>query len=490
MLKRAAYAALFFWLQLVYFIGMHKIFSVLAFVLLVFPFPAKATENVPASAAQMELSFAPVVRKVAPAVVNIYTRRMVTQQAINPFAGDPFFSQFFGHQYGLGVPRQRLESSLGSGVIVDGAGLVVTNAHVVKNSAETKVVLADGREFDAKIAIADEAADIALLRIDTKGEKLPAAALQSSETLEVGDLVIAIGNPFGVGQTVTSGIISALARSSLDISDFNFFIQTDAAINPGNSGGPLVAMSGGVIGINSAIYSKDGGSLGIGFAVPSEMVATIIAAEQAGQIDGKNGIKRPWAGVTAQDVTADIAISLGMASPFGALVADLHEASPLRDAGLRQGDVVTAVNGRPVRDAAEFRFRLATVPLGKTADIGYLRNGERKETVIQTILPPDKPDRQTTTLKGTHPLAGITVANLNPALASELGLRIDEGVVITALRKGLQVAAVLRRGDVIAGINGRKISNVDDLLSVLGKPASAWQFDILQNGQLRQLVVR
>lgn len=448
---------------------------------------ARATDIVPQSESQIQFSYAPIVKKISPAVVNIYTKRMVTQMQVNPMLNDPFFAPFFG---GGGIPRQRIENSLGSGVIVDEAGLVVTNAHVVKNSEETKVMLSDGREFDAKIALIDEASDIALLRIDTKGEKLPTAPLQPSETMEVGDLVIAIGNPFGVGQTVTSGIVSALARSSLNISDFNFFIQTDAAINPGNSGGPLVSMSGGVVGINSAIYSKDGGSLGIGFAIPSEMVATIIAAEAAGQTDGTHGVKRAWIGMSVQDVTSDIAVSLGLAHPGGALISALHALSPARDAGLKQGDIITAVNGKKVRDGAELRFRLAMISLGQTAEIEYQRKGETATATMKAITAPDDPPRDTTVIKGNNPLAGQTVANVNPAVAVELGLREDSGVIFTKLAADKQISNVLRPGDVIIAVNGKKIATVQDLLKILAVKTSAWQFVLGHDGQTRQLVIR
>lgn len=444
---------------------------------------------VPQNPAQITLSFAPIVKKVSPAVVNIYTQRKVTQAA-NPFAGDPFFSQFFGHQFGLGVPRQRLENSLGSGVIVRSSGLVVTNAHVVKGADEIQIILADGREFDAKLVLMDEASDIALLRFDAKGEELPYASFQPSETLEVGDLVVAIGNPFGVGQTVTSGIVSALARSSMNINNFNFFIQTDAAINPGNSGGPLVSMNGGVVGINSAIYSKDGGSLGIGFAVPSEMVATIIAAEESGQVTEKGGIKRPWVGIDVQDVTADIAESLGLPLPNGALVTRLHSASPAREAGLLQGDVVTAVNGKSVKGGAELRFRLAMVPLNDKAKIDYWRKGEKKSGDIKAILPPDKPARDLTTLTGNHPLRDIKVMNMNPAVAVEFGLDNDEGVIISEMKRGTQISQVLRPGDLILKVNNDSIKTVSDLTAVLKKKTTVWQLVLLQNGRQRTLMIR
>lgn len=464
--------------------------ALLTLALFSIPSLAFAQEDlVPQSPAQINLSFAPVVKKVSPAVVNIYSQRKVTQAA-NPFMNDPFFSQFFGGRQFGGIPQQRLENSLGSGVIVKEDGLVVTNAHVVKGADETKIGLSDGREFDAKVVVIDEASDIALLRIDAKGEKLPIATFQPSETMEVGDLVLAIGNPFGVGQTVTSGIVSALARSSLNVNNFNFFIQTDAAINPGNSGGPLVSMSGGVVGINSAIYSKDGGSLGIGFAIPSEMVATVIAAEEAGQASAEHGIKRPWIGIDVQNVTADIASSIGLSRPSGALIKSLHSASPVREAGLQQGDVITAVNGKSIHDGAELRFRLAMIPIDKTATLEYVRKGETKKADVKAILPPDKPDRDVTALKGSHPFAGVTVMNLNPAAAVEFGLHEDEGVVISEMKRNSQLTIAMRPGDVIVSLNNKKIKTVDELEAELNKKSATWKLVLLQNGVERQINIR
>jgi Do/DeqQ family serine protease len=465
-----------------FFIGLLSLYT---------PAFAQETASVPSSQEQVKLSFSPLVKKVSPAVINIYTKRVVTTRAVSPFMNDPFFSQFFGQ--GFGVPQQRLESSLGSGVILDAAGLAVTNAHVVKGAEEITVILSDGREFGAEIKLVDEASDLALLRIDGNGESLPTATLQPSENLEVGDLVLAIGNPFGVGQTVTSGIVSALARSSLNISDFNFFIQTDAAINPGNSGGPLVSMDGGVVGINSAIYSKDGGSLGIGFAIPSEMVATVIAAEKAGQVDKNGGVIRPWVGISVQDVTPEISESLGMARPTGALIASLHAASPAREAGLKPGDVVTAVGGHKIGSAAELRFRLSMVPLGQEAKLSYLRKGEASETAMKTITPPDSPARDPVTIGGRTPLSGATLVNLNPAVGVELGLKEgpDEGIVVLKAAHGSIAERVVRPGDFILSINGKNIKAPADAEKALVKPGPrGWVLEILSGGQKRTLVVR
>lgn len=443
---------------------------------------------VPQSEQQVSLSYAPVVKEVSPAVVNIYTKRVVKQR-VSPFMADPMFEKFFGDMGMRGLTRDRVESSLGSGVIIEGNGLIVTNAHVVKDAQEIMAVLSDRREFEAKISLLDEKSDIAILRIDTKGELLPHASLKPSEQMQVGDIVIAIGNPFGVGQTVTSGIVSALARSTLNISDFNFFIQTDAAINPGNSGGPLVAMDGGVVGINSAIYSRDGGSLGIGFAIPSEMVATVIAAEKAG---GKT-ITRTWLGISGQPVTADIADSLNLNRPTGVLISDIHPESPLKKEGMDVGDVVTAINGKEVHDPAEMKFRLATLPLGEEATLDVLRKGEPMSFKVKAMAPPDSPPRDALKIEGKNPLNGARVANINPAVAVELSLHNEaEGVVVTDVANDRTASRLLQPGDIIVAINDTEIKTVKDLRTAMDKAEKANVFAVTidRGGQKTQIVIR
>lgn len=445
--------------------------------------------EVPSTQQQVMLSFSPLVKQVSPAVVNIYTKRVVTRN-FSPFGGDPFFEQFFGGSFG-GLSRQQIESSLGSGLIVDENGVIVTNAHVVKGAQEISVVLNDGREFDARVSLSDESSDLAVLRVETEGQKLPFARLQPSETLEVGDIVLAIGNPFGVGQTVTSGIVSALARSSLNINDFNFFIQTDAAINPGNSGGPLVAMDGSVIGINTAIYSRSGGSLGIGFAIPSEMVASVVAAEKSGASNA--GVVRPWIGASGQSVTSDIADSLDLNRPAGVLISKIHKASPARKAGLKIGDVVTAINGRPIHDPAELKFRLATVPLGDKADLDVIRQGKTMTLRMEAMAPPNDPPRNDTVLKGNHLLNGATVGNINPLVSVELGLETDrEGVVILEVDRRTQASRLVRAGDIILAVNGDEIEDIDDLKKELSQAAARGSFDLTleRDGQVSRIVIR
>jgi len=449
----------------------------------------QSLRQVPHSREHLKLSYAPVVKQVSPAVVNIYTKRVVTR-SVSPFMSDPFFDHFFGRGFGGGLSRRQVESSLGSGLIVESSGIVVTNAHVVEGAQEISVVLQDGREFDAALSLSDKSSDLAILRMETKGESLPFANLKPSESLEVGDLVLAIGNPFGVGQTVTSGIISALARSSLNINDFNFFLQTDAAINRGNSGGPLVSMDGKVIGINTAIYSRSGGSLGIGFAIPSEMVATVIAAEKAGATSAQ--AVRPWIGAQGQAVTQDIASSLDLPHPKGVLISGIHPASPAKKAGLKVGDVVTEINGRSIADPAELKFRLATVPIGRVADLTIIRNGKSRVLKMEAIVPPDNPPRNDTVLKGNHIMNGMTVGNLNPRLAVELGLSTErEGVVV--IKTGQRRAGrFIQAGDIILAVNDDKIDSIDDLQKALRQAAERGVFDIAleRDGRTSRIVIR
>jgi Do/DeqQ family serine protease len=472
----------------------HCVVTVMGCLLLSAPALAEQARIVPAGRNQVNLSFAPLVKQVAPAVVNIYTKRTVTRST-HPFANDPFFQQFFGGSMapdlGGGLTRKQVEGALGSGVIIDTGGIVVTNAHVIRGADEISIVLSDGREFPATLSLKDDHSDLAILRVDAGREKLPAARLRTSEDMEVGDMVLAIGNPFGVGQTVTSGIVSALSRSSLNISDYNFFIQTDAAVNPGNSGGPLVAMDGGVVGINTAIYSQSGGSLGIGFAIPSEMVQTVIAAEANGQ-GGKKGVVRPWLGVTSQAVTREIAESIGLPKASGTMISGLHRSSPLNKSGVKIGDVIVSMNGKTIKDGAEMKYRMATVPMGSTATIGVFRNGKVFEAPLEAIEPPDVPARDQTTLT-TGIFGGVTVANLNPAVAAEIGntSQSDEGVVVMKIdgRNGI-AARFLRPGDVVLRLTGEEIKKVADLRKASSRPANTLDLVIARDGKVQQFSVR
>ncbi|MBX2833342.1 MAG: Do family serine endopeptidase [Micavibrio sp.] len=468
-------------------IRLYFLFPVLCLTLAL-PALAQGDIAVPQSREQVQLSFSPVVKKTLPAVVNVYTKRTVSGYA-HPFANDPFFAPFFGRGQFGGRMRKQIESALGSGVIIDAGGIVVTNAHVIREAEEITIALSDGREFPAEVMIRDDASDLGLLKVKTD-VKLPFVNLKPSEALEVGDLVLAIGNPFGVGQTVTSGIISAQGRSSLDINDFNFFIQTDAAINPGNSGGALVALDGGVVGINTAIYSRNGGSMGLGFAIPSEMVASVLAAAKSGQ-SGRSGIIRPWLGVDTQNVTSDIAESLALGTPRGALVKALHSASPMAEAGIKVGDVILSVNGRDIRDAAEMKFRMATVSIGGSADVKVVRAGKEKILAVKAIAPPDEPSREAITLKGKHILQGVSIANINPAVAVELGLQGDEdGVVVMDVPQNSYAGRIVEAGDILMEINGVEIKGPSDVEKALARQTQALVLKINSGGRIQQIVLR
>lgn len=459
--------------------------AVLAALIVATPAAAQEVKVPPASRAEIQQSFAPVVKAVAPAVVNIYTSKTVTvRPRTNPLLEDPFFRQFFGDQFGLNqsVPRERVERALGSGVIIDPDGVIVTNNHVIDGADEITVILSDRREYPAKVVGRDPKTDIGVLRIDTRGRKLAYLEFGDADSLEVGDLVLAIGNPFGLNQTVTSGIVSALARTSVGVSDYGFFIQTDAAINPGNSGGALVDMRGRLVGLNSAIYSRGegAGSIGIGFAIPSAMVR---AVSQSLLSHGRP--VRSWFGASGDTVSAEMADSLGLDHPYGAIIADVYAGSPAATAGLKTGDVVVAIDGREVEDVAALRYRLATVPVGDTAKLTVLRRGERIEIATKLIEPPDNPPRATTLVGGRTPLTGAEIANLNPALAEETGMPLGTGgVVITRLQRG-SVAARLgfRPGDRVDVINGRKVDSVATAMKLLNGQQGGWRVEILRDGE-------
>lgn len=446
--------------------------------------PVRA-DTVPASKGQMLLSFAPVVKKTAPAVVNVYSTSKVVQNEGQGLLNDPFFRQFFGDNGSFGRPRERVQNSLGSGVIVDHTGIIVTNNHVIRGGTDIRVVLADKREFEAKVLLADERSDLAVLKIDVGDEDLAALVFGNSDNLEVGDLVLAIGNPFGVGQTVTSGIVSALARTQVGISDYQFFIQTDAAINPGNSGGALVNMAGELVGINTAIFSRSGGSIGIGFSIPSNMVQTVVQSAESGK-----KIKRPWIGADLQDVTADIAESLGFARPEGAIVVGLHPQSPFLVAGLKQGDVILAVDGHPIENAREFNYRIATSKIGNETIVEFQRDGKPQQISVKLVAAPETTQRSETLLKDASPLQGMVVANLSPAVAEELGMpTLLTGVVALDIKDG-PALRFFRKGDILLEMNGVSIASVDDVQKAITDKQGYWEIQINRGGRKLTMKMR
>ncbi|MBC8129852.1 MAG: DegQ family serine endoprotease [Rhizobiaceae bacterium] len=436
----------------------------------------------PSSESEIKLSFAPLVKTSAPAVVNVYAARAVPQRS--PFAGDPFFEQFFGRE--LQRQRPRMQSSLGSGVIVDPSGLIVTNNHVIDGADEVKVALADGREFTSQILLKDDRADLAILKIDGAAA-FPAIGIADSDVLEIGDLVLAIGNPFGIGQTVTNGIVSALARTHIGVKDFGYFIQTDAAINPGNSGGALIDMKGQLIGVNTAIFSRSGGSNGIGFAIPSNMVRVFIeAAKKGGQFE------RPYVGASFTPVTADVAEAVGLDLPSGALVQEVFEDGPAAKAGLKPGDVVLAMDGFGIGDPDVLGYRLATSGIGRTVSLDVLSGSERQRLDLPLNVAPEVPARDVRRLEGETPFAGATIANLSPRVADELDLpQVLDGVVVTEVARGSFAARFgLRPRDVVLSLNGRRIASTEELDALAGRTERGWRFEIERDGETLTQIVR
>jgi Do/DeqQ family serine protease len=439
-------------------------------------FPANAQDRrVPASPAELKLSYAPIVQRVQPAVVNVYAAKVVQNR--NPLLDDPIFRRFFGVP---GQQPEQMQRSLGSGVMVDPSGLVVTNNHVIEGADQVKVSLSDKREFEAEIVLKDSRTDLAVLRLKDSKEKFATLDFANSDELLVGDIVLAIGNPFGVGQTVTHGIISALARTQVGITDYQFFIQTDAAINPGNSGGALVDMTGRLVGVNTAIFSRSGGSQGIGFAIPANMVRVVVASAKSG---GK-AVKRPWLGARLQAVTPEIAETLGLRLPSGALVANVVANSPAARAGLKLSDLITAIDGQAVDDPNAFDYRFATRPLGGTSQVDVQRAGKTVKLTVALETAPDV-GRDEIVLTSRSPFQGARIANISPAVADELHLDADtQGVVVTELGDDTTAANVgFQKGDIILAVNNQKIAKTGDLEKATRETARLWRITVVRGGQ-------
>ena len=457
--------------------------SIVAILLVLAPAAAFAQveRTVPQSQEEIQLSYSPVVQQVAPAVVNVYATRVTQQQS---GFGDPFFDQFFGRSP-LFNQRPQTSQSLGSGVIVSADGMILTNNHVVEGATDIRVVLNDGREYPVELVLADPSTDLAVLRAEDGAGEFPFVSFADSDQLEVGDLVLAIGNPFGVGQSVSSGIVSALARTGMGMTDYQFFIQTDAAINPGNSGGALVDMKGQLVGINTALFTRSGGSQGIGFAIPSNMARVIADAGAAG-----GEIVRPWLGAQMQMLDADLAASLGLVTPRGALVTEIAPDSPAEAAGLASGDVITAIDGVAVQDPEALNYRVATKPVGSVAELTLWRNGAETTAALEMGAPPATSDRQAT-ISGNTRFAGVSAAELNPALAQQLGLGFStQGVAVVEVEAGSPAARMgLEQGDVIVALNGTEIRDIETFESLASQRPRAWQIILQREGRVIRSVV-
>lgn len=444
--------------------------------------PASAQRREPGPPrAGAQFSYAPIVKRAAPGVVNVYVRGVIKNP---PLSSDPGMQRFLSELFGM--PSERAQSSLGSGVIVSPDGIVVTNTHVVKvgGAAEIKVALADRREFDAKVILQDEKSDIAVLRIAGAGP-FPFLEFEDSDTIEVGDQVLAIGNPFGIGQTVTSGIISALARTEVTQSGAQMFIQTDAAINPGNSGGALVDMTGKVVGINTAIFTRSGGSHGVGFAIPSNLVKLYVDSAVTGR-----KLERPWLGARLDNVNRDLAEALNLERVAGALVTSVTSKGPAAAAGLEAGDVIVKIDGYDVVDERAVGYRLMTRGIGNTARFDVVRKGRRITVDVALRSAPRPGPNDMRVLSGQHPLDGTRVANLVPAVVDELGINESEGVVVLDVGRNSVAARLgLRPGDIVQQVGRLRIDNIATLENALRERQRMWQLVLKRGGQVLQLQV-
>jgi len=442
---------------------------------------AEAADKVPGSTPEMQLSFAPVVKTASSAVVNIYTKKVV-KASVSPFAADPFFSQFFGRNQ----MAPRVQNALGSGVILSSDGIIVSNHHLVGDADEIRVVLSDRREFDAKVVMSDAAADLAVLKLNGTSD-LPSLQLADSDKVQVGDLVLAIGNPFGVGQTVSSGIISGLARSGgMAGGRARYFIQTDAPINPGNSGGALVDMAGRLIGINTQILTRSGGSNGIGFAIPANLVRQYLKQVEA----GRTAFAKPWSGVRGQAVEWDVATALGEKVPAGMLISAIHPESPLVKAGLKAGDVILSVSGQPVNAPEELEYRLATLGVGGSATVIYLRNGAEAEASMALAEAPEDAGAAPVRVRAQNVFDGLLTQNVTPKVIDDLGLPLDARGVVVLETGGYSVQSGLQPGDVIQAVNGTPVSSAQELARALSGRQRILEIDSLRDGQLLRMQFR
>jgi len=422
------------------------------------------TRLVPLDPKVLLLSYSAVVKRAAPAVVNVYSAKINRSRAS---AMQDMIQRYYG-----GQPQPRIEQSLGSGVIVASDGLIVTNNHVVNGADQILVALADRREYPAKLVFADARLDLALLRIDATN--LPTVPLGDSDRAEVGDVVLAIGDPFGVGQTVTHGIVSATARTGQGVSNYQYYLQTDAAINPGNSGGALLDMQGKLLGINTAIASPSGGSTGVGFAIPANMVRVFIGGAKTGKL------VTGWIGAEGEALTTATATQLGLDRPGGVLVTGVTPGSPAAAAGVKSGDVLFAVDGKEIVDPAQLRYRIAVQGVGKQVEVDLRRGAERLTVAMTLAAPPETPPRALTRIGGNNLLTGVTVGNLSPAFAQEVGSGLPEkGVVVTEIA-GASLAArygFLKPGDLIEAVGGRPVRTSAEVAAAASSGAPLVRFN-------------
>ncbi len=450
---------------------------------LVQPQGALAETRVPQSQTEISLGFAPLVKQSAPAVVNIYAKIVTQTQQRSPFMNDPFFDDFFR---GLTAPRPRVENSLGSGVILSEDGMVVSNYHVVGMATDIRVVTTDRREYAARVVLADQASDLAILQLEG-ANALPFLDLRDSDQVEVGELALAIGNPFGVGQTVSSGIVSGLARSGTATGEgFGYYLQTDAPINPGNSGGALIDVNGDLIGINTRILSRSGGSNGIGFAIPANLVREFVHQAKT----GSEGFQRPWAGMTGQPVDADLAASLGMDIPEGMVISELHPKSPFAKAGFEVGDVITEVDGQVVNSPSEMVFRMSVAGLGDTSEVVRLRGDVSEALLVEMFVAPNDPPARSLVLNENSALPGLTIGLINPVAIVRLQLPLSATGIAVLDPGPFAGRAGVKAGDILLAINGDEVLIEQDVPRLLEEAGRRLQLDLNRRGQRVSLRMR
>jgi Do/DeqQ family serine protease len=432
------------------------------------------------SAQRASLSFAPLVARTAPAVVNIYAEKIVHSRSAARYLDGSAFWRLFRDTLLFGYGRDRIENSLGSGVIVATDGVIVTNNHVIESANGIFVALTSGEVYPARVLDSDPRTDLAVLRVDVGGAALPTIDFGDSDRLSIGDQVIAIGDPFGLGQTVTSGIVSALARTSFGVGDYRFFIQTDAAINPGNSGGALISMDGKLVGINTAIYSRSGGSQGLGFAIPSNMAQAIVESAVSSQ-----SLARPWVGLTTRAVHIRTGEAAGQSSTIGNFVTDVFKGGPADKAGIQFGDVILAVDDFSVSDPQALRYRVATRMNGANTILTVERGGELHKIAVTLQLPPNDPPRHESWMPSLSLLRGTKIASLSPAFAEEIGVdSAMSGAIVLAVAVGANAYRHgLREGDIIRAIDGRPVRTVDELLGLRVLPFKSYRLTLERAGR-------
>ena len=435
---------------------------------------AFAKDTVPKSETEIKLSFVPLVKQAAPAVVNIYAKRIIEERR-SPFSRDPFFRDFFRN---FGQLQPRVQNSLGSGVILSADGYVVSNYHVVGGATDIRVVLNDGREISGNVILSDQESDLAVLKLNSD-EVLPYLELRKSDTVEVGELVLAIGNPFGVGQTVTNGIISGLARTGIASgSAKGYFLQTDAPINPGNSGGALIDISGALIGVNTSILSRSGGSNGIGFAIPADLVGQFLIQAK----EGRTSFIRPWAGMRGQPITFEMAASLGLPAMSGMIISELHELSPFSLAGIQVGDIITKVDGLDINSPEEMLYRMSVGGIGTTVDVSYFSQGIIKSVQIDLVEMPNVEAEQVI-LGPKFIFLDLHISELTPEFQSKFGLSFSSKGLVVLDPGRIAGRLGLRSGDLLQEINGKSVETVDEAMSSIGSLKGTGSITIRRSGR-------